>query len=298
MQPLVSISIIAFNQRSLISETIDSVLSQEYSRLQIVVADDGSTDGTENIILDYARRWPDKIVALTGGPNLGITGNSNRALGACKGKYIAFMGGDDLMLVGKIAKQVEYMEAHPECSICFHNVDVFNTEDGITLRRFNNWKTPRIGTMRTVLRDKTYNCACATMCRSKDCPSGGFDEALSLSSDWKFWLETLACGGQMHFIPEVLGRYRRHAGNITARGGASYKICQSDHLNTIRWMMVCYPQYYVEVISALAETLRQMRWISSATYLDYLQMSLRTRITIRALVAFIAYKFTFGRVAL
>lgn len=100
--PLVSVHVITFNQAHLIHETLQSILAQDYANIEIIVADDGSTDGTANIISEYANQYPSKIIPLVAGPNLGITGNSNRGLQACKGKYIAFIGGDDLFLPSKI----------------------------------------------------------------------------------------------------------------------------------------------------------------------------------------------------
>src|SRR5436190_24170616 len=100
--PQVSIHFVSFNQAAFIEESLESALRQDYPNLQIVASDDGSTDGTAQIIERYARRYPDRIHAITGGPNLGITANCNRALRECKGEYIAFLAGDDLYLPGKI----------------------------------------------------------------------------------------------------------------------------------------------------------------------------------------------------
>src|SRR5689334_23285444 len=97
-RPLVSVLVVAYNQISFIADTLASAVEHDYENLQVVVADDGSTDGTTDVVLDFARRHPGRVVPLTGGPNLGITRNCNRGLTACKGEYVAFLGGDDLFL--------------------------------------------------------------------------------------------------------------------------------------------------------------------------------------------------------
>jgi len=76
-QPLVSIHIITYNQIDFIHDTLTSALEQDYENLEVVVADDGSTDGTAEVILEYAKKYPNRLLPLVGGPNLGITGNSN-----------------------------------------------------------------------------------------------------------------------------------------------------------------------------------------------------------------------------
>ena len=115
--PLVSISIITYNQKDFLRECIESALAQDYPHLEIVVADDGSKDGTHEMLHDYQARYPDKFVLRLAERNQGITANSNAAHFACTGKYIAWMGGDDLLLPGKIRRQVEFMVALPVCTL-------------------------------------------------------------------------------------------------------------------------------------------------------------------------------------
>jgi glycosyltransferase involved in cell wall biosynthesis len=241
IQPLVSIWIITYNQRHFIYKTLDSVLEQDYDNLEIVVADDGSTDGTAEIILDYAHRYPRKIVPLVGGPNLGITGNSNRGLEACTGKYIAFLGGDDVMLPGKISKQVGIMEAHPECALSYHDLDVFDSDSGKTLRYFNSGRgaqKPYEGGVETLIRHGVFCGACSVMIRSDKVPVHGFDQRLPVASDWLFWIETVVTGGSILFIPEILGRYRRHSSNVTSTNGGF-----EDVLTTVALVDTRYPEY-------------------------------------------------------
>jgi glycosyltransferase involved in cell wall biosynthesis len=239
-QPLVSVCIITYNQRQFIHETLSSVLEQDYENIEIVVADDGSTDGTVGIILDYARKYPDKIVQIVGGPNLGITGNSNRAYFACTGKYIAWMGGDDLMLPGKLRKQIEFMEANPGCVLSYHDLDVFQSNTGKTIRFFNSGRKgfyPWQGGVDKLVQYGTFCGACSVMTLRTACPSYGFDERIQVASDWLFWIET-AINGKICFIPEVLGRYRRHAGNVTNKLKDS-----SEQLMTLGIIEAKYPEY-------------------------------------------------------
>ena len=81
--PKVSVAIITYNQRHFIPETLSSVLEQNYDDLGIVVADDGSTDGSQELLLDYQRRYPDVIKLVLSEQNQGITKNCNKAFFAC-----------------------------------------------------------------------------------------------------------------------------------------------------------------------------------------------------------------------
>ncbi len=99
--PLVSVAVITYNQKEFLRECIESILAQDYPNLEIVIADDASSDGTQDMLRDYDVQFPDKFVLKLAGRNQGITANSNEAHFACTGKYIAWMGGDDLMLPGK-----------------------------------------------------------------------------------------------------------------------------------------------------------------------------------------------------
>lgn len=230
MSPLVSVCIITYNQRQFVHETLHSVLNQDYDNLQIVVADDGSTDGTVDIILDYAKKFPDKIVPLIGGINLGITGNSNRGLNSCTGEYIAFLGGDDLFLPNKISTQVLLMEQDANIIMSYHDVELFNSEDNKIIRFYNSGKKsafPETGRASKVVKKviqtgNSFIASSSVIVRRDALPSGYFDERVPVASDWLMWIEVLAGANKnktIVFIPDVLGRYRRHTGNITTMIG-------------------------------------------------------------------------------
>jgi glycosyltransferase involved in cell wall biosynthesis len=118
--PLVSVPIITFDQQQYIAAALDSALSQQTSfPYEIIVGEDCSRDGTRGIVLDYARRFPDRIRPLLHDRNLGAHRNFMATLRACRGKYVALLEGDDYWIrADKLQKQVEALEAHPEAAIC------------------------------------------------------------------------------------------------------------------------------------------------------------------------------------
>lgn len=237
--PLVSVHIITYNQKQFICETLLSVLDQDYENIEIVVADDGSTDGTAEVILEYARKYPDKIVPLVGGPNLGITGNSNRGLAACKGKYIAFMGGDDSFLPGKVAKQVEWLEADKNRVLCYHDLDVYDSATGKTLYLWTEKYRLRNGNSRTMVKHGAFFGATSVMIRYSQRLL--FNESIPVASDWFMWIEVLEKQtGSLGYIEGIYARYRRHTNNITLVGGHRLH----DALATIEAIEVLAPNKY------------------------------------------------------
>jgi glycosyltransferase involved in cell wall biosynthesis len=217
--PKVSVFMLTYNHERFVRQALDAVLAQDYPEIEIVVSDDASTDATQLILREYGCRWPDRFRLLLGATNVGIVANSNRALAACTGEYIAWTAGDDLMLPGKLRRQVEFMERHAGCVLSYHDLEVFDSETGATLAFFNSGPRghiPREGDAATIVRHGVFLGGCSVLGRRVACPPSGYDTRLRYASDWLMWVE-MATRGDVRFIPEVLGRYRRHAGNITRR---------------------------------------------------------------------------------
>ncbi len=293
--PKVSVAIITYNQKDFLQECIESVLAQTYSNIEIIVADDGSTDGTQELLSDYDARYPGKFVLRLSEKNQGITPNSNAAHFACTGKYIAWMGGDDLMLPEKIERQVQFMEDNPECTICYHDLDVFESHTDRTLYKFSDKHKPREGDVRVSIKYGVFNGACASMVRTSKAPTNGFDARLPVASDWFYWIESLVDGGTINYLAEVLGRYRRHDSNVTNRR-QSVGQNQLDHLHTLNLVLANYPQY----LSALLFK-EGSNWWSSRHRLPYFKMvvvSFKLSARPKYLLAISVYIITLGLIKL
>ena len=100
MAPKVSVIVPIYNQLDFIRETVESVLAQDHPNIELVLSDDGSTDGTTDVLREYAEREPGRVKLVASEQNTGIAGAFNRALDAHTGDYIAWLGGDDVMLPG------------------------------------------------------------------------------------------------------------------------------------------------------------------------------------------------------
>lgn len=126
----VSVCLLTYNHERYIAQAIESVLAQQDIEFELVISEDHSTDGTRAIVDDYAARHPDRIRVLTSPANVGMTRAFARGLEAARGTYVALLDGDDYWTSPhKLRVQADYLDAHPECAICFHNVTVVY-EDG------------------------------------------------------------------------------------------------------------------------------------------------------------------------
>ena len=126
MEPMVSICCAAYNHAPYIAQALDSFLAQDVDfAIEVLVLDDASTDGTQEILRDYARRFPQVVKPLfetenqySKGVAIDPTFNYPRA----RGRYIALCEGDDCWVDPlKLRRQVDYMQAHPDCTFCFTN---------------------------------------------------------------------------------------------------------------------------------------------------------------------------------
>jgi glycosyltransferase involved in cell wall biosynthesis len=117
-QPLVSVVIPAYNAAATLRETLGSVLGQTYRRLEVVIVDDGSADGTAQIAAAAARRDP--RIRLVRQRNAGVAAARNRGIAETAGTFIAFVDADDLWAPDKIARQVAALQtAGDDTALCY-----------------------------------------------------------------------------------------------------------------------------------------------------------------------------------
>ena len=212
---LVSVLVPAYQQARVVRQTIASVQAQTYDCLQIVVADDASIDGTADVVAELARDDA-RIELLRATENAGITANCNRALDAARGEFVAWLGGDDLWLETKIEKQLRVFAADPAVSLVGTDVEVF-FEDGTSPHVARCAVMSRGGTLDDFVRASSHVPTSSFMYRRSAMPDLAFDPRLRVVSDWLFNVEC-AARGRLGYVPEVLTRYRRWAGNVTAAG--------------------------------------------------------------------------------
>ncbi len=126
--PIISVVMPVYNGEKYLKEAIDSILNQTFTDFEFIILNDGSTDGTEEIILSYD---DPRIVYVKNEENLQIVKTLNKGITLAKGKYIARMDADDISLPTRFEKQVEYMERHPEVGVCGTWIEKFGHKTAI-----------------------------------------------------------------------------------------------------------------------------------------------------------------------
>lgn len=131
-RPMVSVAMIAYNKADVIAEAIRGVVKQRVPfDIELVIVDDASADSTYDVASEWAARYPGVIKLYRNAANKGLQANYIEAFSLCTGKYLAICDADDYWFYSrKLAVQVAYMEAHPDCAITFHRVVNYYEADG------------------------------------------------------------------------------------------------------------------------------------------------------------------------
>ena len=136
-RPLVSVIIAFLNEERFLAEAIESVLEQDYAHWQLLLVDDGSTDGSTSIAKGYAARFPGQVVYCEheGHTNKGVTASRNHGIRRGSGPLLAILDADDVWRAGKLSAQVRIFQEHPavamvaEASLYWHSWDAPADED-------------------------------------------------------------------------------------------------------------------------------------------------------------------------
>jgi glycosyltransferase involved in cell wall biosynthesis len=236
--PLVSVMMPTYNQEAYVEEAVRSVLDQDYRNIQLVIADDGSSDRTVEILRALADA-DDRIVLIADAGHLGVTGNCKRTLEHCTGEYVAFTAGDDIFLPGKLTAQLRWFREDPSRVLCGHDVEVFDTATRQRVRLFSEMRPLHSGEGAAAIIEKFVPFGgCAIMVRRAALPATLFDERLPHASDWKLWIDTLANGGTYGYVDGIYSRWQRHATNITR---TRFQEVYADIFVTIALVEAAYP---------------------------------------------------------
>jgi glycosyltransferase involved in cell wall biosynthesis len=213
--PLVSICCLTYNQETYIKQCLDGFIMQKTNfPFEVLIHDDASTDKTASIIREYETKYPDIIKPIYQTENQysqHISPTRKFVFPRARGKYIALCEGDDYWTDPlKLQKQVDFLEANEDFSICFHNVTVKNETNNSEI--FNKSNIPEISSIKDLaLGMYIYTCSVVIktdgiieFCKySKDCPVG----------DYLLFMLT-AKYGKIKYISEIMGVYRIHAGGV------------------------------------------------------------------------------------
>ena len=202
---MISAIIPVYNRPALLKEAYNSCIGQNYSDLEIIIADDGSADETFRVAKELAAGANDagypKTVLIrsdhTGKPGL----LRNISVDTSRGDYIAFLDSDDLWLPGKLQRQTAFFREHPEIRICHTRERWLRGEKEISQKSQTHIREGNL------FPDSLKKCiigpSTVMMHRSLYKESGGFREDIAVAEDYEFWLR-ITCREPVGYIPEAL----------------------------------------------------------------------------------------------
>lgn len=209
--PAVSVVMPVFNVSPFVRLAVESVLKQTFADFEMVVVDDGSTDGT----VDALQSIVDSRVRIVEQKNAGSSAARNTGAQRTRAPYLAFIDGDDLWSQQKLAIHVEFLERHPEVDLTFSHSAIIN-EKGAPLGRFSRPVRGYISFRELLIQNVVHNGSAVVARRKALEEAGYFDTTLRSAVDHDLWLRVaLSRSNNVYCIPQVLTFYRMREGQIT-----------------------------------------------------------------------------------
>ena len=180
-EPLVSVILPSYNRGELLPQSIDSVLSQSYANVELIVVDDGSSDDTAAVV-----RACSAAIRYVRQPHAGVAAARNRGLAEARGELIAFQDSDDLWRPGKLDRQVELLKERPNAGMVYTSHRITDLAGNVIGGR---WKQFHSGRVTDALFQSMFVIMPSTVVRRAVVERvGQFNTALRINSDYEYWL--------------------------------------------------------------------------------------------------------------
>jgi glycosyltransferase involved in cell wall biosynthesis len=271
--PLVSVLINNFNYGQFLPEAIDSVLSQTYPNIEIIVVDDGSTDESPRILQTYGQRYGDRIIPILK-TNGGQASAFNAGFAASRGDILCFLDADDLFCPDKVAQVVQVFQQNPEADWCFHPLKLLESASQQLLENSYRTKGGLYDLTDAVHQGKLagetpfHSMATSGMCfrRSLLATLLPMPESIRITSD--DYLKYLAFGLRPGFFDlHELSIQRIHGNNAYTLRPEKLLLQAKIHLLTAYWMRFHYPSL-TRFCNSLAAAGFSLAWRAPQTDAD------------------------------
>lgn len=241
--PVVTVVCVCYNQATFVEEALDSVISQTYKSIELIVIDDGSTDGSVKVIKNWISKHPETTL-LVNATNLGYCKTFNKAFGISTGSYCIDLAADDILLPNRVEVGINVLtEVGAEYGVTFSDAEHVD-EKGNFIRLHSDkhpHKTIPSGDIYCSVIDRYFICSPTMMFRREVVEDlNGYDESLAFE-DFDFWIRA-ARKFKFIYSPHVLLKKRSVANSMS---GSQFKRSSAQRWSTFR---VC------EKIKALNKT--------------------------------------------
>jgi glycosyltransferase involved in cell wall biosynthesis len=208
---LCSVIVAAYNVEEFVAETVESALAQTYPEAEVIVVNDGSTDGTASALEPFGDR-----IRYVEQPNRGLGAARNRGLQEAGGAYVALLDGDDVWLPDRLEKVIALLEQRPEFG--FATSDAYFLDEASVAAETYYRQLPggfRAADQNFWILEYNFIMGMAVIRRRLFEAHGTFDESLRTSEDWELWTRFLLRGERAGLVDEALAYYRRRSGSLS-----------------------------------------------------------------------------------
>ena len=255
-QPLVSIVTPSFNQARYIEATIQSVLGQDYPRIEYIVVDGGSTDGT----LDVIRKYEDRLAHWVSEKDKGQTDAINKGFARATGEILAWINSDDTYEPGAVSAAVNYLMGHPEAGMVYADCNFIN-EQGRVIGKFGSAQTNH-----RLLRQGYVHIPQQTMFFRADLwrQVGPLDPSFYFAMDYDLWTR-LAARAELKYLPgQTWANFRLHTSGktIAADDRCWPEMIRVHYRDGGSFFSVIVAKYYIRKLVAPLWNWRRRRMLS------------------------------------
>ena len=275
-KPLVSVVVLAYNSARFIRDTLESVLAQEYGPIELIVADDASSDDTVSIVEGWLSAHGSRFVSarlVRNRVNLGISGSCNNALRYLTGAWLKLIAADDVLLPGCIGDHVDNALLHPGTAVFFSRMETMDEQGRVTGEYFYPEAFFGYPVGRQIQCLLHQNClpapsAFIRMTDLKD--AGSFDEAYPLLEDLPLWIKMLRQNRRFGGLNKLTVRYRVHHSlvyPVIGKRNERYRQAIDDFNRTVRVPLArrLSPLLYATVkIDLAVDAVVQRPWLCRA----------------------------------
>ena len=208
--PTFSVILAVYHAAETVGEAVESALRQSAPPHEVLVCDDGSTDGTQAALAPYRER-----ITLLRKDHGGAASARNAAARAATADFLAILDADDVYLPDRLAALGELAAARPDLDILAS--DAFFEVEGRTAGRFNSDRHPfAVADQRGAILERNFILGNAAVRRERLVAIGGFDESLECAEDWDCWIRLILGGSLAGSVVEPLARYRIRRQSLTS----------------------------------------------------------------------------------
>jgi len=213
--PRISVIIPAWNAENFLADTLKSVQEQTMMDWEIIVVNDGSIDGTTEIVKRMQQQ--DARIRYVFQENQGLAASRNHGLRLAKGKFIQFLDADDQLIADKFERQLNHIASHPDTDVIYGDCELVYIETGQHVFRGHTLKfgsDPLDDLLRRWPKGESIPIHCALFRRSVLDKENWFDEELKAKEDWLFWVDIILQEPCIVYTPGVVALYIQHADNM------------------------------------------------------------------------------------